>query len=286
MEVQRRRRRLAVAVGLGLAAPLGLSACSLLTDLEGLSDPASVPAEASGPDAPTPDAPALPIDAAVDARVAGDAGADADADAQPVPLVSFSDDFERVDPLGPWAQVVTAGGGTARVETLAGSRRLRSAIGAATAGDQPGASVEKAFDVEVRRVVFSVALQYQSLPQNADEYQILTQVALKTASAFELIYVVLNGGGAGFALQDFSVSPAILSFKQFTMSAGAVHTLEADVTLDGTTSLIVDGVKVVDYPTPSFWKPGKPSVEVGISGTILPTSPNVVFSDDLRFAAY
>lgn len=275
--------RLALAVGLGLAGPVGLSACSLLTELDGLSDPAIVPAEASGLAAPAADAPvAPPTDGAVDARVDGGG----DADAQPVPLISFGDDFERVDLLGPWTQIVTPGGGTARIDTFAGSRRMRSTIGVATAGGEPGAAVEKSFDVEVRRIVFSISLRYQSLPQNANEFQIIAKVSLQTASAFELIYVVLNPAGAALALQDFSVSPSTLSFKPFAMSAGAVHTLKADVTLDGTTSLSVDGAKVVDYATPSFWKPGKPSIAVGISGTVLPTSPNVVFSDDFRLEAF
>ncbi len=258
----------ALAVGAG---------CSLLTDFDAL-DAAKVTAEAG------PAVDAMTADRS-DEPQPNEASTGSDAAACPMTATAFCDDFERSDVLGNWTRTSSNDGGTLEIEGVLGARHLKSSIVGSDGGGAPSAVLLKQLAGIVTRVSLECDLSYDQRPLFQNDGNILLVVIIDNgADKFQLIYLDVKRDESAFVLQDPTATVPIIDYRAVAFEPG-LHHIGMDMTVGGRTRLRVDGLTLLDIPTPAFMQSGTPALQVGISGGADPSSPLTLTADNVVFSA-
>jgi hypothetical protein len=265
-----------------------LGGCSLFTDLDGLADEptgddAGGAAETGSP--PTGEAGVMP-----DGGALPDGGGQPDGMTSPLSCPAnarLCDDFERMTATlrGPWEQEIVAAGGTLKIES---GRLIASVPGkAAAGGDEPLAFLQKTVSGSLTKFVAEMDVGFDRRP-SATAYHLFVKVRIDVpGGGFQLVYLTVDSGGNGFALQDFTTGPpAPLEYKGFNMDTNVRH-LKLEYALGAKSRLFIDGAMIHEINTPAFMKAGTMQLTAGVSGSYneAATVPITVTTDNVVFLA-
>lgn len=260
-----------------LSSSMTLVACSLLTDLGGLSSGATDAGDAGGDVA-------TPVDAAVsaDADGAAEAGGRFCATLSPAPVLC--EDFDGDDPVSSWTVDTKGAQSVVRVSTAnvrSSPRALESIVAAELPNYRAGAWRRSIAGV-VNHARLSYSLFVAEPPVGSYELALLRFTALDTnRSEF---YLSLRESGAIFGEQSTSPSLGRELALSLAVPIRRWTRVVIDLVLTAPTSMVVtiDGVEALRQPSMSA-APGVASVAAGITYANAPTSSGHVFFDDLVF---
>lgn len=261
------------------------AACSLFTDLGGFD-------ERSAPDAARPDVDTTGEAGAATIADAAARDADGDGDAATPPVACgsaaavFCDDFDRDDPVGSWDGLTNVGGSVSIGPLLDHPQALVTSVVATDAGQAPLAQLSRSLTGARQRFSLEADIYYDARPTNIGEYHNLARVRMvRENGGVQLFYLTASAANA-LVLHDFpDGTPATLSVQPISLPPGVWHRVQLVAEIGGSTRLFIDGGLAVQLPTPAWMTAGTISIQVGVTGSVLPSSPITVGTDNVRFTA-
>jgi hypothetical protein len=264
---------------------VAVSACSLVTSLEGYAGPEAVdgssdapPRDDGGRDAPASDA------------------ADASVDAPPVPFCltlssqpTFCDDFERSELLGAWTREIKGNGGAIVVEpsTSAAGRELHATLPHLKDAGIGKARLDKVFG-QTNEATLAFRLRVDAAPTDG-ALQVMTLTINPPASSdFLVVFLMIRPSGVGLAHQTFpNGATAGGTYREEPLEAafpfGAQQSVELHVELAAPPrmTLKLGGKVAFDGSLATLFRPGVVTVAAGLNYTEAPAGPLSIRIDDV-----
>jgi hypothetical protein len=250
---------------LALAPVLVVGACSLTTDLDGFSGGShdgGGPGPAPGSDGggvvnvPGRDGSAPPSEAG------SEAGTPATCPNKPVVVC---EEFDSDEKKNAWTVTQANGASIGVTTTPWGERGLLVSAPQTASGDAPFAHWEKDFEKTVSKMSLEIDLQYDQIPVNPGEYHNTFAVRVDHGATYNIVYLTVGSGAAGWAVQDFPSHDGDLDYRIVPVAPNQRHHVHFDIEVGGRSRFVVDGVTQADNPTPAYVLAGTPKLYVGVT---------------------
>ena len=264
---------------MAVAAALCVAACSLTTDLSGLAGGA---AALGGPDAGPEGAVDAPVEAqvGVDAADAGDAGVDASFTCVGA---SFCDDFERMEVLGAWDQIVVGPAATATLTThaKAGKSALRASMSAQA--NSPAGLLKTLGQAKAIHVTYSMFLS-DSPAREIHLVPIWFDYAEDAGARRDAVFLSINAGKVAFVEQEF-VGVMETFFNSTTPVAAILNQwIDVDIQLDlsstpATIVVLYGDRQLIAGALARQYLPTTPTILMGSSYATMGTATSIDFDN-------